>query len=146
MTLPVVLDADGLDALSAPQPPPLVRALLREAWSRDREVLVPAVVCAEVCRGARRTRSVEAALARHRTERGQRPPVRVVDTDFPLARLVGAILHGVGAGSEDLVDAHVVALCSTRGGGLVVTADPDDIERLAQAAPSTRVVIRRVDV
>ena len=142
MTLPVVLDAAGIDALADPRPPALFRALLQEAWSRDRDVLLPAVVCAEACRGAARTRRVEAAVARHRVEVGQRPPVRVVDTDFALARQVGAVLHGADADSSDIIDAHVVAVCVGYGGGLVVTADGDDIDRLAQAVPSARVIIR----
>lgn len=142
MTLPVVLDADGLDALADPAPPLAFRELLREALARGRDILVPAVVCAEACRGATRTRRVEAALARHRPNRGQRPPVAVVDTDFALARQVGAILHGAAAGSVDLADAHVVAVCARRGGGLVLTSDPDDIARLAAAVPSARIVTR----
>lgn len=142
MTLPVVLDADGLDALADPSPPSLFRALLREALDRGRDVLVPAVVCAEACRGPARTRCVETALARHRPTRGQRPPVAVVDTDFVLARQVGAVLYGAGAGSADLADAHVVAVCARRGGGLVITSDPDDIARLAAAVPAARVVTR----
>ena len=140
MTLPVVLDADGLDALADPSPPSAFRALLREALDRGRDVLVPAVVCAEACRGPARTRRVETALARHRPTRGQRPPVAVVDTDFGLARQVGALLYG--AGSADLADAHVVAICARRGGGLVITSDPDDIARLAVAVPAARVVTR----
>ena len=142
MTLPVVLDADGLDALSDPRPPSALRALLREAWARDRDVLIPAVVCAKVCRGVGRTRRVESALARHDPERGRRPTVRIVNTDFGLARQVGAVLHGVAAGSADMVDAHVVAVCAVRGGGLVVTTDSADILRLADAVPSARIVTR----
>lgn len=142
MTLPVVLDADGLDALADPAPPNALRALLREALDRGRDVLVPAVVCAEACRGPARTRRVETALARHRPTRGQRPPVAVVDTDFGLARQVGAVLHGAGAGSADLADAHVVAVCARRGGGLVITSDPDDLARLAAAVPAARVITR----
>lgn len=143
MTSPVVLDADGLDALADPHPPSLFRALLQEAWTRERDVLVPAVVCAEVCRGVGRTRRVEAAVARHRGEARERPPVYIVDTDFALARQVGAVLHGAGAANGDIVDAHVVAVCVARGGGLVITADDDDINRLAQAVPSARIVTRR---
>jgi predicted nucleic acid-binding protein len=118
------------------------RALLREALDRGREVLVPAVVCAKACRGPARTRRVETALARHRPACGQRPPVAVVDTDFALARQVGAVLFGAGAGSGDLADAHVVALCARRGGGLVITSDPEDIARLAAAVPAARIITR----
>ena len=143
MTMPVVLDAEGLDALCDPRPPERFRALLHEAWVRERDVLVPAVVCAEACRGVARTRRVEAAVGRHGEPRGQRPPLSVVVTDLTFARQVGAVLHGAGADSCDMVDAHVVAACAVHGGGLVVTADGDDIERLAQAVPSARVLTRR---
>lgn len=142
MSLPLVLDAAGLDALSNPAPSSRLRALLREAWARERDVLVPAVVCAEACRGVARTRQVESALARRSSDRQQRPPVLVIDTDFGLARQVGAILHGSGAGTGDMVDAHVVAVCALRGGGLVITSDAADILSLAQVVPSARVVTR----
>lgn len=142
MSLPVVLDSDGLDALADPRPPPAFRALLREALDRGRDVLVPSVVCAEACRGSARTRQVEVALGRHRPGHGQRPPVVTVDTDFTLARQVGAVLYGSSAGSADIVDAHVVAVCARYGGGLVITSDTGDIERLAAAVPSVRIVTR----
>jgi hypothetical protein len=76
MTLPVVLEADGLDALADPSPPSAFRALLREALDRGRDVLVPAVVRAR------------------------------------------------------------------RGGGLVITSDPENIARLAVAVPAARVITR----
>ena len=55
------------------------------------------------------------------------------DTDRTLARIVGGILASASAGSEDLADAHVVALAVEKGGGLVLTGDPDDLQRLAAA-------------
>ena len=142
MTVPLVLDAAGLDALAERDPPDALRALLAEALRRDRDVLVPAVVCAELCRGASRTRRIESALARHDRSRSERPPVRVEATDFALARLVGAVLHGARAGSEALADAHVVAVCARHGGGLVVTADAHDVLELAAAVPAARIVTR----
>lgn len=63
--LPLVLDAAGLDALSARRPPDRLRGLLAEAHRRGREVLAPTLACAEVARGRARTRALEAALARH---------------------------------------------------------------------------------
>jgi predicted nucleic acid-binding protein len=142
VNLPVVLDADGLDALAAQRPPETFRALLAEAWRRKRDILLPAVVCAESCRGAARTRAVESALGRHRPGAAQRPPVEIINTDFDLARRVGSVLHSAGASTSDIVDAHVVVLAALRGGALVVTADPGDIARLAQAVPSARIVTR----
>jgi predicted nucleic acid-binding protein len=118
------------------------RALLDEAWERRRDVVVPAVVCAEVCRTAARTRAVEAALSRHEVKAGQRPAVQVVDTTFDLARSVGAILARSRAGSADIVDAHVVAVAARYGGGLIITSDPGDISRLADAVPAARIISR----
>jgi predicted nucleic acid-binding protein len=139
---PLILDADGLDALTEHPPPARLRALLAEAWERKSDVLVSALVCAECCRGAGRTRAVEASLARHRDIRAARPAVRVVPTDFDLARRVGSVLHGASAGTKDMVDAHSVAIASMHGRALVVTADPDDIQRLASAVPAVRIVTR----
>lgn len=141
MKAPVVLDAEGLSALAEDRPPNRLRLILDEAHRQQRDVLVPAVVCAEVCRGIERTRAVEAAISRAGRPHG-RSPVVIVETDFELARQVGAILHATRSGTEDLVDAHVVAACISHGGGLVVTSDPDDIARLASASPGTRVVTR----
>lgn len=137
--LPLVLDAAGLDALSARRPPDRLRGLLTEAHRRGREVLAPTLACAEVARGRARTRALEAALARHDAARRERPAVRLVDTDFSLARQVGTILQASGGSTAMVVDAHVVAVCVPTGGGLVVTADPDDIDELAATVPAARV-------
>lgn len=140
---PLVLDAAGLDAIAAGRPPEVVRALLGEAHRRGREVIAPTVACAEVARGAKRTRALEAAVARHDRHRGEQPPLRLVDTDFNLARQVGAILEATRSGSDRMVDAHVVAVCLPTGGGLVVTSDPDDIAALASAVPAARIRLTR---
>lgn len=136
---PLVLDAAGLEALAAPRPPDSLRALLAEAHRRDREVVAPAVVCAEVARDRSRTRALEAAVARHDRARGESPALRLIDTDFALARQVGAILGASRKSSAHLADAHVVAVCVVPGGGLVVTSDPDDIAELATAVPAARI-------
>jgi hypothetical protein len=52
------------------------------------------------------------------------------DTDVRLARLVGGVLHASSVGSEDMVDAHLVAVAVEAGGGVVLTGDTDDLERL----------------
>jgi len=136
---PLVLDAAGLEALAAPRPSDMLRALLAEAHRRDREVIAPTLVCAELARGRTRTRALEAAVARHDRSRGERPALRLIDTDFDLARQVGAILEATRSGSDRIVDAHVVALCVPPGGGLVVTSDPADIAQLAAAVPAARI-------
>jgi hypothetical protein len=68
--------------------------------------------------------------------------VRVIPTDFDLARRVGSVLHGAGASTADIVDAHSVAVASIQGRAVVVTADPDYILRLASAVPIVRIVTR----
>jgi len=136
---PLVLDAGGLEGLAADRPSDHLRALLAETRRRGREVIAPTIVCAEVARGLARTRAVEAAVARHDQARGERPALRLVDTDFSLARQVGAILEASGVGSERVVDAHVLGVCVPEGGGLVVTTDPGDIVELAGAVPAVRI-------
>lgn len=142
--LPLVLDSAGLDGLCQQRPPDGLRALLAEAHRQGREVIVPTIVCAEVARGTRRTRALEAAVQRHEPGAGERPPLRLVDTHFSLARQVGAILHATSSGSDRIVDAHVVACCIGPGGGLVVTSDPGDILELAEAVPAVRVRVARL--
>lgn len=60
------------------------------------------------------------------------------DTDRTLARLIGALLSEAGAGSPLFADVHPVAAVEA-GGGIILTADPDDLSRLA--APYRTVVI-----
>jgi hypothetical protein len=61
------------------------------------------------------------------------------DTDRSLARLIGAILAEARASSALFADAHPVAVAVEAGGGVVQSADPDDLTRLA--APYRTVVI-----
>jgi len=135
----VVLDAAGLDEIASR---PALRALLRSVAEREGEVWCAAVTIAEVARGtARRARVHQALATRHG---GQR--VRVADTDQRLALLVGAILHGADRGSEDIADAHVVAVCAPAEVALVITSDPDDINGLATHVPGVRITCRRPDL
>ena len=138
MTRRVVLDAGGMDHLDAARGVRL-RAVLEEAVGRGAEVWCSAVTVAELSRGRGPSARVAGALARRLG--GER--VRVQPTDVPFARLVGAVLHQARTGSEDIADAHVVALCIGAEQSLVVTTDPDDILRLADALPGVRVLVRR---
>lgn len=131
----LVLDAEALSALAGPvtRRQREVRAALRAALRLDRDVVVPTVVLAELYRGAARSRGLDALLAR---EVG----LLFRDTDRDLARQVGGVLAAARASSEHLVDAHSVAVAIERGGGVVLTGEPDDLERLA--APFTGVVVQ----
>lgn len=135
----VALDSEALSALAGPESPrkrQVRRAL--EAGSRSgRDVIVPTLVLAESYRGFARAQAVDSLLARHR------PAIATRDTDRALARFVGAVLHAAEAGSADIVDAHVVAVAAEAGGGLVLTGDPSDLERLA--APYRSTVIEPLD-
>lgn len=131
----VVLDAGALSALGGrPTRRSLeVRAALRAAERLDREVVVPAVILAELYRGPGYNQMVDACLSR---ETG----IGVRDTDRSLARLVGGVLAAAEAGSRHLADAHVVAAAVEGGGGVALTTDPDDVGRLAAAYRNVTVV------
>ncbi len=122
----LVLDAGPLSALAnrPDQRSYEVQAALHAALRAGREVLVPAVILAELYRGPRHNQVVDACLAR---ETG----IRVCDTDRPFARLVGGVLAAANVGSEHLADAHVIAAAVDMGGGVALTTDPEDLNRLA---------------
>jgi predicted nucleic acid-binding protein len=131
----VVLDAGALEALAGrfDNRNREVRAALRAASRLGREVVVPAVILAELYRGPRHNQLVDACLSR---ETG----IRVRNTDRSLARLVGGVLAAAGAGSRHLADAHVVAAAVDVGGGIALTTDPGDLDRLAAAYRNVTVV------
>ena len=90
-----------------------------------RDVTIPTVILAELYRGGGRSQLIDALLAR------EEKALELRDTDRTLARLVGAVLVAAGAGPEDLADAHVIATAVESGGGVALTGDVDDLERLA---------------
>jgi predicted nucleic acid-binding protein len=123
----LALDSEALSSLAGRDSPGRrrVRLAMEAAQRQGRDVVVPTLVLAELARGVRRSQTIESLLGR---ELGA---LILRDTDRRLARLVGGVLHAAGAGSEDIVDAHVVAVAVEAGGGVVLTADVDDLERLA---------------
>ena len=56
------------------------------------------------------------------------------------ARLVGGVLVAADAGSQHLADAHVIAAAVDVGGGLALTTDAEDLERLVAAYRDVMVV------
>lgn len=131
----VVLDAGAMSALSGRpgRRNQEVRAALRAAARLGRRVVVPSVILAELYRGPHHNQLVDACLSR---ETG----IEVRDTDRGLARLVGGVLAAAQAGSSYLADAHVVAAAVELGGGLALTTDPEDLNRLAAAYRNVTVV------
>ncbi len=134
----LVLDADAVGVVMEQGKPGrrTVQLALEAARRLRREVVVPTVTLTELYRGAGRNQGLDSLLAREHEE------ISLRDTDRQLARLVGAILAESGSGSEELVDAHAVAVAVEEGGGVVLTGDKGDLERLA--APYRTVAIERI--
>jgi predicted nucleic acid-binding protein len=124
----LVLDAEAVNALLEPRHPAerKVRRAMEAARRLGRDVAIATGTLAELYRGAGRNQALDALLAR---ESGDGLLLR--DTDRTLARLIGALLAEARAGPELFADAHPVALAVESGGGVVQTADPDDLARLA---------------
>ena len=129
-----MLDAEPLSILARPgsNAHTEVRAALEAARRLNRDVIVPAVILAELYRGPGQNQMVDSCLSR---ETG----ILIRDTDRALARLVGGVLGGSDADSADLADAHTVAAAVETGGGVVLTTDPSDIARLAASYPNVHV-------
>jgi len=105
---------------------------LEAARRLHREVVTPAVILAELYRGPGHNQVVDACLSR---EIG----IDVRTTDRPFARLVGGVLAAAHARSTDIADAHTVAAAVEAGGGVILTGDESDVERLAAPYPSVLV-------
>lgn len=126
----LVLDSEALSSLARNGPGErTVRAALVAALAEAATVVVPAAVLAELYRGGAHDQVVDSCLAR---EGG----IAVTPTDRSLARSIGHILTAAGRGSEDHVDAAVVAVCAAAGGGVILTGDPDDLSELSGRNPS----------
>lgn len=65
---------------------------------------------------------------------------RVVTTGLRIARIAGHLLASNDADSTMAIDSLVVATSIRLGGGLVLTHDPADLERLATRYPNVRIV------
>jgi predicted nucleic acid-binding protein len=130
VTVALVLDAEPLSALARRGPHErTVRAALTAALVEASDVIVPAAVLSEVYRGGRYDQTIDACLAR---EGG----IAVAPTDRSLARRIGHLLAAASRGSRDHVDASVIAVCAAAGGGVVLTADPEDLSVLSGANPA----------
>lgn len=115
----IVLDAGALIALERREQ--RLWSVLKLAALRRDDVLVPSTVVAQVWRGTRR----QAALARALDH-------CVIAAFDVMARDVGLLCGRTR--TSDICDAHV-ALVATRGGDILYTGDPDDLEPLIAACP-----------
>jgi predicted nucleic acid-binding protein len=130
----LVLDAEALSSFARQRSPRFreVRAALEAARRLQRDVVTPAVILAELYRGPGHNQVVDACLSRDTW-------IRVRDTDRSFARFVGGVLAAAGADSSHLADAHAVAAAVEAGGGLILTADEDDLTRLSASYPNVQV-------
>jgi predicted nucleic acid-binding protein len=108
-----------------------VRALVAEMRRRELSVATVAAVLAEVVRGRPRDAGVFSGLRRERVE------VHPVDTRVGVR--AGQLLGGAGVGSEQAVDAFVVAVADLLGGAVIATVDKDDMQRLANYATNVHI-------
>ena len=109
-----------------------VLAALRAALEDGAELVVPAAVLAELYRGRQHDQTVDACLSRYQA-------LVIVDTDRDLAREIGHLLARADRGSEDHVDATVVAVAARSGQAVIATGDVDDLSALAALLPGIRV-------
>lgn len=123
----LVLDSEAFSILARARSGPqhaTVHAALRAALDSHVDVWVPAAVLAEQYRGGTHDQVVDSYL-------GPATGITVADTTRQLARRIGNLLARVGRGSKDHVDATVVAVAVSAGGGLILTGDPNDLTAIA---------------
>lgn len=96
---------------------------MRSAHKRNHPVRVPTAVLVELYRGRGTDEAIDRVLSQGFAQ--------VITAGARIARIAGHLLAGAGSGSEDAVDALVVATTIRLGGGLVLTHDPDDLTKLA---------------
>lgn len=130
----LVLDTRALDLLSDRRADPAgtrrVRAMLAAAARLGVPVRVSSAVLSESYQGG----PIDAAVD-HVLRRGVRP----VTMGQAMARVAGALRARDGLDSCHTVDAFVVATSVRLGGGIIATADPDDLRGLARDHPNVRI-------
>jgi predicted nucleic acid-binding protein len=104
---------------------------MRSAQRRFEPIRVPSATLLELYRGAGADEAIDLELGRGYA--------RVITTGVRIARLAGHLLASIGAGSEMAVDALVVATAIRLGGGIILTHDPSDLERLASEYSNVRI-------
>jgi predicted nucleic acid-binding protein len=135
----LVLDAEAVNALLDRRHPAerKVRQAMEAARRLRRDVVIATGTLAELYRGAGRNQALDALLARESAD-----GLVLRDTDRSLARLIGAVLTEARASSALFADAHPVAVAVEAGGGVIQTADHDDLTRLA--SPYRTIVVEPI--
>lgn len=115
----LILDAGAIIDAATSRTRTLVA--LKAARDEGAEVIVPAVVVAETVRGAGPRDARGNLILRGVSE--------ITPTTEDRARIAGALL--AAAKSDDTIGALVVAEAVGRGGGVILTGDPDYLRLLA---------------
>ncbi|MGH9069052.1 MAG: PIN domain-containing protein [Acidimicrobiales bacterium] len=124
-----MLDSEGLWAVARNDSED-TRAVLASSSEAGVPVLVPAVVLAETLFGDKRDARANQVLKR----------LQVVAILEPTARVAAALKRSAGmSGVAATIDAVVVAVSAAAGGGVILTADAEDIRTLASAVPGIRI-------
>ena len=101
-------------------------------------IIIPAPVIAETTRGTNAYAVIERVL--RWALRGSGIVAAIGERE---ARVAGRLLRQMGdayAGHDPpTVDAMIVAVAVARGGGILLTSDPDDLQALAASNPKVRV-------
>jgi PIN domain len=130
----LVLDTRAVEVLADHRADPAAAGHLRDllAWAarRDVPVRIPTAVLAEAYRGTGADVGVDRVL---------HSGVRAITVGRAAARIAGALWHRDALDPCHTVDALVVATALRLGGGIIVTGDPDDIERLSRDHPNVAV-------
>lgn len=124
----LVLDAGAFIALERGDR--AVHLMLEVGGSEGLQLLTHAGVVGQVWRSPARQVRLSRILG----------AVAVWPIDQPLARAAGLLLAATGL--SDVLDAALVAM--TRAGDRILTSDPDDISRLAEAAGLLDVIVAAV--
>jgi predicted nucleic acid-binding protein len=125
----VVLDSEGLWAVARNDSEDATAVLAASRAGRV-AVLVPAAVLADTLFGDRRDARANQVLK----------GLQVVPTTEQIARLAAELKNLAGmAGVAATIDAIVVAVSATAGGGVILTSDVDDIRQLASSASNFRI-------
>jgi hypothetical protein len=124
----LILDAGGILALSVGSGD--ARAALHRARMDGYVVVIPTPVLAQVHRGGR---------DRARLDRVVNAVDALLPTSALVARFAGELL--AAAGSDDAVDAIVVAEALVSVPAAILTSDPDDMRRLLETTKDSRRVL-----
>jgi predicted nucleic acid-binding protein len=125
---PLILDTGAL--LAAHKRSSRLWSLLDEAARAGAEVLVPAASVAECIRGGFRDAVINRLLNGRAT--------RVTIHDEDRARVAGKLLARTG--TNNTIDAFVVAEAVRQGGAIIATSDPDDIADLSAGHRQIRAI------